>query len=242
MTISNAHPAICWQDLPNGIVIQESIEERLAPWWPKVFGYHMLSIGPLSQQIEKPQLPIGKEFSLAPKSLVSVVGDYHHLPIQSSSIDAIVSSFLLEFDSDPYQLLRESDRVLIAGGYLFIIGFNPLSPVFTGKLFPAYQTKVPWCGHFFRPSRVKDWLGLLGYQVLADERLLYHHLMTEVHVGSIWQHALEAWLPSSGSVYIIVARKLESPLTPIQEKQKVRQPNWATAPTAGRNTHAKVDN
>lgn len=89
---------------------------------------------------------------------------------------------------------------------------------------------------------MKDWLGLLGYQVLADERLLYHHLMSDIVVDSIWQHALQAWLPSSGSVYIIVARKMESPLTPIHEKQKVRQPNWATAPSAGRNSHAKLDN
>lgn len=58
-------------------------------------------------------------------------------------------SMLLEFETDPYKLLRETDRVLISGGYLFIIGFNPLSPAFMGKLLPRYQQKLPWSGRFY---------------------------------------------------------------------------------------------
>ncbi len=223
-----------WSDLPNGDRMKQSVEQQLAPWWPKVFGYHMLSLGPLSSQINMPGLPIGRKFSMFDAAGASVRGEFNALPIQNGVIDAVVMNMLLEFEPDPYKLLRETDRVLISGGYLFIVGFNPLSPAFVGKILPKYQHKLPWCGRFFTPSRVKDWLGLLGYQVVADERIIHHHLLSEIDKESIWQHALRAWLPGTGSLYIIVARKLETPLTPIYEKKKMRQPNWTTAPTAGR--------
>ena len=223
-----------WQELPNGLWLQEAIEDKLMPWWPKVFGYHMLCMGPLSYALEKPNLPIGREFSLCESALCCLQGEYSRLPIQNGVIDAVVCSMLLDFEANPYSVLRESDRVLISGGYLFIIGFNPLSPAFLGKMLPSRQEKLPWSGRFFTPARVKDWLGLLGYQVVGDERLVYHHLLSEIRGDSIWQHALQAWLPGSGSVYILVARKLDSPLTPIMDRQKARQPKWSTAPTAGR--------
>ncbi len=230
-----------WSQLPHGEQIKGLIEHTLTPWWPKVFGYHMLSLGALSAELNMPELPIGRRFSLFDGDGAAVRADFTALPIQNGVIDAVVMNMLLEFETDPYKMLRETDRVLISGGYLFIIGFNPLSPAFMGKLLPKYQQQLPWCGRFFMPSRVKDWLGLLGYQVISDERFLYHHLLSDIREESIWQDALQAWLPSSGSMYLIVARKLESPLTPIQEKRKVRSTQWATAPSAGRSEHYKTD-
>lgn len=223
-----------WSQLPNGEKIKASVERELESWWPRVFGYHMLSLGPLSAELKMPGLPVGRQFSLFDGDGASLRAEFSALPIQNGVIDAVVMNMLLEFEHDPYKLLRETDRVLISGGYLFIVGFNPLSPAFIGKVLPKYQDKLPWCGRFFTPSRVKDWLGLLGYQVVADERIIHHHLLSEIRQQSIWQNALKAWLPGTGSVYLIVARKLETPLTRIHARQKVRQPNWTAAPTAGR--------
>lgn len=231
----------CWSQLPNGEQIKRLVEDTLMPWWPKVFGYHMLSLGELSAELKMPELPVARRFSLFDGDGAALRADFTALPIQNGVIDAVVMSMLLEFEIDPYQLLRETDRVLISGGYLFIIGFNPLSPAFMGKLLPKYQQQLPWNGRFFMPSRVKDWLGLLGYQVISDERFLYHHLLSDLKEKSIWQDALQAWLPSSGSLYLIVARKLETPLTRIHEKRKVRQTQWATAPSAGRNQHCNTE-
>ncbi|WP_220767480.1 class I SAM-dependent methyltransferase [Shewanella sp. MBTL60-007] len=227
-----------WSELPNGPVIRESVEQTLSPWWPRIFGYYLLSLGPLSHKMAKTGVGINRKYSLFDEAQADIEGDYCQLPIQNASIDAVVMNFLLEFEADPYRLLREVDRVLISGGHLVITGFNPLSPMFFGKMLPKHQQEIPWCGRFFMPSRVKDWLGLLGYQVVADERILHHHLLGDVKVGNIWSHALKSWLPSSGSVYVLVAKKLESPLTPIQVKRKVKRPNWSTAPSASRTGHA----
>ncbi|MGS0680039.1 class I SAM-dependent methyltransferase [Shewanella sp. 125m-7] len=227
-----------WSELPNGPVIRQGVEQALAPWWPRLFGYYMLNLGPLSQKTAKPNVGISRQYSLYDTQPANIEADYGQLPVQNSSIDAVVMNFILEFEADPYRLLREVDRVLISGGHLIISGFNPLSPMFIGQVLPKYQQEIPWNGRFFMPSRVKDWLGLLGYQVVADERLLHHHLLSEVKLGGIWSHALKSWLPSTGSIYVLVAKKLETPLTPIQAKRKVKQPNWSTAPSAGRAGHA----
>lgn len=226
-----------WSDLPNGEALQQAVAKQLEDWWPRVFGYHLLKLGPLSAELSSMASPVAHHFSLSPSKGASIEGDFCHLPLQNAAIDAVVMSLLLEFEPDPYRILRETDRVLIAGGYLFIVGFNPLSPVFLGKLWPKYQDCLPWNGRFFMPSRVRDWLGLLGYQVVGDERLVYHPLMGDFNQGKFFQQSLASWLPSAGSLYLIVARKLESPLTPIRDKRKVRQTNWTTAPTAGRSGH-----
>ncbi|AZG73087.1 methyltransferase domain-containing protein [Shewanella livingstonensis] len=236
---------LIWQDLPFGELLQTEIEAKLAPWWPRIFGYHLLKVGALSGQLNSLHCSIARHFCVYDALEACIQADPHHLPIQQSAIDAVLSCFLLEFESDPYQILREFDRVLISSGYIFIVGFNPVSPAFIGKILPKYQTQPPWNGQFFMPSRVKDWLGLLGYQVLADERLMYHSLLGQSvtnrgHKANqsqhtpFWQKSIANWLPSTGSVYLIVARKMTIPLTPIKDKSKLKAPNWSTAPTAGR--------
>ncbi|WP_137226950.1 class I SAM-dependent methyltransferase [Shewanella sp. MEBiC00475] len=236
---------LIWQDLPYGELLQAEIEAKLAPWWPRIFGYHLLKVGALSSQLNSLQCNIARHFSVYDGVGASIQADTHYLPIQQNSIDAVLSCFLLEFESDPYQILREFDRVLIKSGYIFIIGFNPISPAFIGKILPKYQTQLPWDGQFFMPSRVKDWLGLLGYQVLADERFMYHSLLgqrganmsyqaNKPYQSSWWQKSIATWLPSTGSVYLIVARKMTIPLTPIKDKAKLKTPNWSPAPSAGR--------
>ncbi|BFL83705.1 hypothetical protein LFREDSHE_21550 [Shewanella baltica] len=138
-----------WSDLPNGEALQQAVAKQLEDWWPRVFGYHLLKLGPLSAELSSMASPVAHHFSLSPSKGASIEGDFCHLPLQNAAIDAVVMSLLLEFEPDPYRILRETDRVLIAGGYLFIVGFNPLSPVFLGKLWPKYQDCLPWNGRFY---------------------------------------------------------------------------------------------
>ncbi|GGI86684.1 methyltransferase domain-containing protein [Shewanella gelidii] len=236
----NHSPRACkpihWGDLPSGELVQANVQDYLETWWPKVFGYHLLKLGELSAGLNSMQCSIPHQVMLFEQDFASVIGRFENLPLQNSCIDAALMTLLLEFEDDPYRILRELDRVIISGGYLFIVGINPLSSIFFGKMWPKYQARVPWCGHFFTPARVKDWLGLLGYQVVADERMVFHSLLKEANPKSIWQHTLEAWLPNAGSFYVLVARKLDSPLTPVRQKRKVRQTKWSPAPTAGKAT------
>ncbi|WP_394131804.1 class I SAM-dependent methyltransferase [Shewanella maritima] len=225
--------------MPHGDRMCRAVENQLAPWLPRVFGYHLLKLGALSAQVSTLNCSVSRHYNIFEQPIgehvnANMLADIHHLPIQAKSADALMSVFNLEYEDDPYQLLREMDRVLISGGYLFIVGFNPVSPLFIGKLLPQYQPQFPWCGQFFMPSRIKDWLGLLGFQIQSDERFFYDTLLTDKSSIKKLQNNLSHWLPNAGSIYLIVARKIETPLTKITAKQKSKNKNWSTAPTAGR--------
>lgn len=225
---------LSWLEFASGDQLKTELEARLNLWWPRLFGYHLLKLGPLSAEINSLQCQINYHFSLFETEGGAIQASTKDLPLQNSSIDTVLMNSLLEFEQDPYRVLREVDRVVVSGGHIILSGFNPVSPIFFGKLLPQFQNVAPWCGHFFMPSRVKDWLGLLGYQILSDERLVYHHLLTEYPGKIAWHNQLEKWLPSTGGIYLIVAKKVDTPLTPIRDKQKVKSTNWSTAPSAGR--------
>ncbi|BCV45007.1 class I SAM-dependent methyltransferase [Shewanella algae] len=233
MPLSSESRPSSWDSLPAGETIKRELESKLAYWWPRVFGYHLLRLGALSRELEIKNCPVGHQFSLYPGKGASIVADFASLPLAPASIDAVVMNLVLEFEANPYRILREADRVLVSGGYLFIVGINPFSCAFFGKLLPRFQQALPWSGHFFMPARVKDWLGLLGYQLVHDERLLYHSLLSEAAPLRIWHHWQQKWLPGTGSLYLLVARKLDSPLTPLGDKRRQRIPGWQPTPTPG---------
>ncbi|MBR9727868.1 class I SAM-dependent methyltransferase [Shewanella intestini] len=222
-------------------MIKNAIERQLKPWWPRVFGYHLLKLGALSAQVSSLHCSVSRHYSMFDSNcdnhLPDAHADLHHLPVNTKSIDSLLSVFNLEYETDPYQVLREMDRVLISGGYLFLIGFNPVSPLFLGKLLPKCQTQLPWCGQFFMPSRIKDWLGLLGYQIQSDERFMFDSLLTKRPNMLRMQDKLQHWLPNVGGVYLIVAKKVDIPLSRIRQNQEQKTTPWATAPSAGRNVN-----
>ena len=58
------HYPSAWNILPNGELIVEEINQLLAPWWPKFFGYHLLKVGALSGCIDSQQCPIKHQVTL----------------------------------------------------------------------------------------------------------------------------------------------------------------------------------
>ena len=224
-----------WEQLPSGTNVQSIVEQSLAPWWPKIFGYHLVKLGALSSQISTQSCSINHQVQVSfEKEHATLQADPSHLPFKNHSIDALLASFLLDFHSDPLRILREVDRCLVPAGHLVLVGFNPLSPLVLGKLLPNIRHRFPWTGNFFMPSRVKDWLSLLGYQVIHDERVVYHHLLSDMHLNSLGQRMLENLLPTTGSVYILIARKLNVPLTSITIKDRLKKKAWVPASQLGR--------
>lgn len=219
-----------WADMPNGEFIAHALEQRLQHWWPRMFGYHLLKLGGLSGAIDSEQAMIKHQVIVGPKNAnANVVAEIDDLPFIKHSVDACLLSHVFEFSIDPHHILREADRVLIPNGHLIITGFNPISLAGLNKLIPYRRQELPWRGRFFTPMRVKDWLHLLGYEIITDERFLHSNLHS---VGDrsnwfykTWQTFSNNYLPSFGSVYIIIAKKRVHPLTPIRPKWQLR-PNF----------------
>ena len=244
-----------WQDLPNGGIILSAIEKILQPWWQKFFGYHLLKIGGLSHEIACEPSPIKHQVSCSYSTAVSgsqrdyqadIIGELDDLPILDHSVDVCLLSHALEFSLDPHHVIREANRTLIPNGYLIITGFNPLSLAGLNRAIPYRKKQIPWNEHFFSPMRVKDWLHLMGFEILSDERCLHSSLtgkMSEHGMTNFWQKFASNYLTSLGSVYVIIAKKRVLPLTPIKPKWQIRAKfNPVKVPSMNTQSSAKSHN
>jgi len=209
-----------WNELAQGRWLQENIEQAIAPWLPHVFGYHMLKIGSLSQQLATNNCLIKHQIGVAQESGADVVADLSRLPFLESSIDASILALSLNFHHNPHQLLREINRVTVAGGHIIIVGINPISPLGLMSLNPQLTHKYPYNARLYTQSRVQDWLGVLGFKVVASQKLIYSSLLTKPQYTHYAQSFMEHNLPGLGSFYCIMAKKLVRPLTPVK-------PRWA---------------
>ncbi|WMN59774.1 methyltransferase domain-containing protein [Pseudoalteromonas xiamenensis] len=226
-----------WRDFPHGDYIRCDIERKMAPWLPRMFGYHMLKLGSLSGQLDTSKSPIKHQVCVAPFGKhVGVYAEIDELPFAENSVDACILSQCLEYHSDPHHILREAHRTLIPGGYILISGFNPFSLTGLAHLLPFSSQKLPWSGRFFTPARVKDWLDLLGFEIIADERFIHSSLARGSRLSRFapWRRFCKHYLRPMGSVYMLVARKRVTPLTPIKPKWHARaRPTFAQVKNAG---------
>ena len=224
-----------WQQFPHGDYLRAEIERKLTPWLPRMFGYHMLKLGNLSGELATSESPIKHQVCVAEQGLFTgVIADVDELPFYEHSVDACILSHCLEYHSDPHHILREAHRTLIPGGYLVITGFNPFSLCGLAQLLPFSRQKLPWTGRFFTPSRVKDWLNLLGFEIISYERFIHSSLARGNRLSrfAAWRSFGQQYLKPMGSVYMLVARKRVAPLTPIKPKWHAR-PQFSPVKGAG---------
>lgn len=188
--------------------------------------------------------PVAHSFVLssAHNEGAAAVTRYEQLPLPAKSVDAAILHHVLDFSTDPHQLLRESARVLTEHGYLVVVGFNPFSFYGLYKGVLRYLAPQPnWCHHSLRLGRVKDWLQLLDFQVLnvghgfcrppLQQMGIMRHLR--------WIDSWVSWLGLPlGGYYIILARKDVAPLTPIKPLWRAL-PTLAASPSALRSIRRK---
>lgn len=157
----------------------------------------------------------------------TVFCDDDFLPFAEMSVDVLLLPHRLEFSARPHQTLREAARVLMPEGHLLITGFNPMS--FWGiKAMRMRLTKkksaihYPWSGRFIGLARLKDWLSLLGFEVVSQQLVAFVPPVESV----AWHRRLgffdrlaRKYLNAFGGVYFIVAKKRVVGMTPIK-------PDW----------------
>lgn len=202
-----------WADLPWGMHYQKALEHAFAPWWPRVFGFHLLKIGALSNAIATDTCAISHQVNISSFATddVHVVADPYQLPFSEKSVDACLLAHTLSYSSDPHRILREVDRVLINDGWVLLSGFSPISLLGAGKLTPGLRQCQPYCARMFTQMRMMDWLSLLNYEVLYQGA--FHVIPWKM------PHAAPHSTPL-GCLTIIVARKRTIPLTMSPMRQK----------------------
>ena len=189
-----------------------------------VFGWELLQIGAWGSAREL----LGgcrtrRQTILAPPGFpggADIIARPSQIPVTSDSMDAALLPHTLEFATDPYAIVREADRVLVGEGQLLVLGFRPWS---------FWGMRARWSRSGFPPGirrvlserRLREWLVLLGYEVVATRHYLY---------GSPWRAALSEGEgsgrflrrglthPLPASAYLLKARKRVYTLTPIRPR------------------------
>lgn len=179
------HPR-SWNELAAGERIRQQTESVVKRAAKRVRPGVTAVLGPLATGLDCQSLALRPPLSFAADvAQPGIRCDIEHLPIKNNVLDNIVLPFVLEFSRDPHQILRECNRTLADDGYLLMTGFNPLSPAIFGGWFASRGKQFPWVGRYFSTVRVRDWLSLLGYEIVDS-----HYFIADFWLGS--QHSVRA--------------------------------------------------
>lgn len=217
--------------LPGRLVL-EAETRLLGELLPDLYGYYLLQVGRLfpaellghTRVLSPLVIDLERDSLTGPYPCIDAAADA--LPVASDSIDAVLLPHVLEFEDDPHGALREAQRVLVPEGHLLIFGFNPWSMMGASRLLLRRRGVLPWSGQFLALNRVRDWLALLGFDVLDVHTYFFRPPFASERLMKRL-HALEfigaRACPYFAGSYLLVARKKVIPLTPIR-------PRWARRP------------
>jgi SAM-dependent methyltransferase len=207
-----------WLQTPAGVYMRAWEQTCLDNLTVDIFGYNAVQIGmPQIDALAANRMPnkwlVDRRVRAEPGPRpVSLTCDFTELPFPSQSLDLVVLPHVLEFSTDPHQVLREVERVLIPEGQVIICGFNPTS------LWGARHVLRRLCGASFLPPtealitmpRMKDWLKLLNMGASHSHLGCYAPACrTEKWLEryAFMDNAGPRWWPFLGSVYVIQAIK-----------------------------------
>jgi SAM-dependent methyltransferase len=189
-----------------------------------LFGYYLLQLGWVASRdiLGESRIRMRVVMDVDPPQGV----DYPHavavpemVPVQADSLDVVVLQHTLEFAKDPHEVLREVDRILIPEGHVVIVAFNPWSLWGGWHLVRRRSKRYPWCGRFLSVTRMKDWMGLLGFDTVQVVPLFFRppiaHEGIMRRLRFMDKIGIRGW-PILSAANIVVAQKRMATLTPIK--------------------------
>jgi hypothetical protein len=190
---------------------------------PDLFGYHIVQLGVRgpddllgsSRISHRVVMDIGPVPGTPPQHPMCVPSA---LPLASNSIDVMVVPHVLEFEPEAYTVLLEAERILIGEGMLIVLGFHPWSLWGLWRFLFKSPGRVPWCGRFIAPGRVRSWLCDLGFEVVRTRGFYFRPPLADV--GNVRRFMFldrlgaRCW-PYFGGAYLLLAKKRVVTLTPI---------------------------
>ena len=224
-----------WFETPLGRYLLDKEREYLDDVTPDIFGFHALQLG-LAQIDLLRASRIAHRMRVAHDGSPDLYARGHELPFATQSIDLAVLPHVLEFTTEAHGILREIDRVMMPEGRVIIVGFNPWSLWGLRSATGPARGEFPWNGRFVSLPRVKDWLGLLGFDVSAGRLIAY----APPFDSNRWRRrfafmepAGDRWWAVGGAVYMLQAVKRVRGMrliTPAWQETSVREKQRLAAP------------
>jgi len=221
-----------WFASPVGQLLLEDERRILEDELARYFGGYLVHYGPPAdvppgaRQIQH-SVRLG-----APLAGVDIACEEHAWPLTESAADVVVLQHGLDFCLSPHGLLREAARSVRPGGHLLLVGLNPLSSWGLRHLFAQDGLREARC---IAPSRVSDWLHLLGFALEKRRFGCYRPPLA----CTAWQARLaamerwgDAWQAPGGGFYLLVARKLVVGLRPLRQPQRLPMGKLVSLPVA----------
>ena len=213
-----------WWETPIARALLAAESELLGEALEDVFGWELLQVGAWGSGRELLAGSRSRRQTLIAGAVFAggtdVFARPSQLPVVSDCIDAVLLPHTLEFAPDPYVVLREVDRVLVGEGQLLVLGFRPWS---------LWGMRARWSRSGFPPGMrrvlserlLREWLVLLGFEVVAAQRYLYlspwsRGLARGEGTGRMLRRGLTYPLPAGA--FLLMARKRVYTLTPVRQR------------------------
>lgn len=188
-----------------------------------IFGFHAVQMGlPEVDFLAANRIPW--QCQAAEGGKAQIICHPAQMPFESRSLDLLVMPHLLDFTTEPHQVLREVERVLVPEGRLLMTGFNPVSLWGVRRLIQG-RADTPWRGNFFPLIRIRDWLKLLDLEPVAGCFMAYAPPLSQqgwLERFGFLERAGDKWWPLAAGVYGIEAVKR-------QRGMRLITPNWKMA-------------
>ena len=214
-----------WLDRPIGQELLAAEAELLSSALDDVFGLELLQLGCwgparalLAASRTRRQTIVAEQ---ALPGHADLAARLTALPVQRDCVDAVLLPHTLEFESDPQAVVREVDRVLTSEGQLIVLGFRPLS-LWGLRAAASRSGFPPGLRQLLPEARIRDWLGLLGYEVVQVRPFLYSRPWERgaPHPRRMLRRGLFNPLPAGA--YLLKARKRVYTMTLIRPRWRER--------------------
>lgn len=179
------------------------------------FGYHLLQLSVSGSLQLFNESRVQQKYRLHPYGRGhDAISDFYQLPFENESLDVVILHHVQEFVESPHELLREIQRVIIPGGHLIVIGFNPWSLAGLRSRVGCWLPKSLWHNHLIGCSKMKDWLSLLGFETQSHQFGYHSPRIIERTDNALIDQFLKRW--PLGDFFAMAAIKQVARLTPIK--------------------------
>lgn len=222
-----------WLDTPLGSYVLAREQEYFDSAVADVFGFNAFQLGlPGQDFLRASRMPF--KCRVGEGGSAQLRADFRELPIASNSADLVLLPHVLEFSVDPHQILREVARILMPEGHVIVTGFNPRSLWGLRRALRSGDMGYPWSGRFISLPRIKDWLKLLGCEIVGGRMSCYAPPVPQEHWlrrFEFMEAAGDRWWPIGGGVYFLQAVKRVRGMRLIMPRwQELVAPKTALAP------------